>query len=212
MLQLSATRCSCIAILWVSLVSFVTITLCVASQRVFVVVRVYFVMTQSGNFWIHSRISSYFWFSVAAGHSNVTHMNVKLHVSLPAFLWTYNSFDLQLIILTYLRTYLLTYLLTYSIEQEYSLKSWQLLSLSKNSLLFMAPEGSLPCSRNPATGPYLGNDYRGQTVEPFYIYSTSSTEMLRFTCRQKVERNNRFHVIRSGARGHYWTKINIMFS
>jgi hypothetical protein len=35
MVQLSATRCSCIAILWVSLVSFATITLCVASQRVF---------------------------------------------------------------------------------------------------------------------------------------------------------------------------------
>jgi hypothetical protein len=35
--QLSATRCCCIAILWVSLVSFATITLCVA-QQVFVVV------------------------------------------------------------------------------------------------------------------------------------------------------------------------------
>jgi hypothetical protein len=33
-------------------VSFVAITLCVASQRVIVVV-VYFVMTQSGNLWIH---------------------------------------------------------------------------------------------------------------------------------------------------------------
>jgi hypothetical protein len=38
MVQLSATRCSCIAILWVSLVSFASITLCVASERVFVVV------------------------------------------------------------------------------------------------------------------------------------------------------------------------------
>jgi hypothetical protein len=42
--QLSATRCSCIAILWVSLVSFAAITLCVASQRVFIVMRVYFVI------------------------------------------------------------------------------------------------------------------------------------------------------------------------
>jgi hypothetical protein len=43
--QLSATRCNCIAILWVSLVSFATIILCVASQRVFVVVVVvYFVI------------------------------------------------------------------------------------------------------------------------------------------------------------------------
>jgi hypothetical protein len=57
MVQLFATRCSCIAILWVSLVSFDAITLCVASQRVFIVVSIYFVMTQSGNFWIHSRAS-----------------------------------------------------------------------------------------------------------------------------------------------------------
>jgi hypothetical protein len=39
-------------------VSFVAITLCVVSQRVFIVVVavVYFVMTQSGNFWIYPRI------------------------------------------------------------------------------------------------------------------------------------------------------------
>jgi hypothetical protein len=38
MVQLSANRCSCIAILCVSLVSFAAITLCVASQRVFVII------------------------------------------------------------------------------------------------------------------------------------------------------------------------------
>jgi hypothetical protein len=43
MVQLSATRCSCVAILCVSLVSFAAITLCVASQRVFSV-AVYFVI------------------------------------------------------------------------------------------------------------------------------------------------------------------------
>jgi hypothetical protein len=53
MVQLSATKCSCIAISWVSLVNFAAITLCVASQRVFIVVH--FSMTQSGNFWIHPR-------------------------------------------------------------------------------------------------------------------------------------------------------------
>jgi len=37
-------------------VSFDAITLSVASQRVFIVVVVYFFMTQSGNFWIHPRI------------------------------------------------------------------------------------------------------------------------------------------------------------
>jgi hypothetical protein len=42
--QLSATRCSCITILWVSLVSFVAVTLCVASQRVFIVLSLYFVI------------------------------------------------------------------------------------------------------------------------------------------------------------------------
>jgi hypothetical protein len=42
MVELSATRCSCIAILWVSLVSSATIILYVASQLVFIVVSVNF--------------------------------------------------------------------------------------------------------------------------------------------------------------------------
>jgi hypothetical protein len=42
MVRLSATRCSYIAIFLVSIVSFAFITLCVASQRVFIVVSVYF--------------------------------------------------------------------------------------------------------------------------------------------------------------------------
>jgi hypothetical protein len=41
MVQLPATRCSCIAILSVSIVSFAVITLCAVSQRVFIV---YFVI------------------------------------------------------------------------------------------------------------------------------------------------------------------------
>jgi hypothetical protein len=40
-------------------VSFAAINLCVASQRVFIVVVTYFVMTQSGNFWIHPRMPAY---------------------------------------------------------------------------------------------------------------------------------------------------------
>jgi hypothetical protein len=43
-------------------VSIAAITLCVASQRVFIVV--YFVMTQFGNFWIHRCI----YFGGADGH------------------------------------------------------------------------------------------------------------------------------------------------
>jgi len=57
MVELSTTKCSCIAILWVSLVNFTAITLYVAPQRVFIVaVVVYFVMTQSGNFWIQLHV------------------------------------------------------------------------------------------------------------------------------------------------------------
>jgi len=37
-------------------VRFAAIILCIASQRVFIVVVVYFVMIQSGNFSIHPRI------------------------------------------------------------------------------------------------------------------------------------------------------------
>jgi hypothetical protein len=44
MVQFSATRCSCIAIMWVSLVSSAAITLRVDSQWVFIVVSVYFVI------------------------------------------------------------------------------------------------------------------------------------------------------------------------
>jgi len=44
MVQLCTTRCRCIAILWASLVSFATITLCLASRQVFIVVSVYFVI------------------------------------------------------------------------------------------------------------------------------------------------------------------------
>jgi hypothetical protein len=55
MIELYDTKCSYIASLSVSLVSFAAITLCVASQQVFTLVSIYFGMTQSGNFWIHPR-------------------------------------------------------------------------------------------------------------------------------------------------------------
>jgi hypothetical protein len=48
MVQLSATMCSCIAILWVSLMSFAAITLCVAFQRLFI--AVYFVIDSGRKF------------------------------------------------------------------------------------------------------------------------------------------------------------------
>jgi hypothetical protein len=53
MVQLSASRCSYIAILWASLVSFAAITLCVASQECLLLYIS--LSTQSGNFWLHPR-------------------------------------------------------------------------------------------------------------------------------------------------------------
>jgi hypothetical protein len=47
MVQLSTTRCSCITILWVGLVSFAAITLCVASQQVFIVVFHYWLSPET---------------------------------------------------------------------------------------------------------------------------------------------------------------------
>jgi len=57
MIQLSANKCSFIAILWDSLVSFAAIILFVASQRVFTFI-VYFLPTQSWNVLIHPPIWS----------------------------------------------------------------------------------------------------------------------------------------------------------
>jgi len=53
MVQLSAIRCSCITILWISLVSFATITLCVASQWAFIVVKHIYHYGLSPDFRIH---------------------------------------------------------------------------------------------------------------------------------------------------------------
>jgi len=54
MVELSATRWSCIAILWVSLVSFADIILCVASQRVIIVVTATDLIIESvRKLWIH---------------------------------------------------------------------------------------------------------------------------------------------------------------
>jgi hypothetical protein len=50
MVQLSATRCSCITTLWVSLFSFAAITFCVTSQQVFIVAVVYFIMTETSGY------------------------------------------------------------------------------------------------------------------------------------------------------------------
>jgi len=61
MVHLSAVRCSCIAILWVSLVSFAAVTLCVASQRVYNVVSVHFLIDSVRKIWIHPRIFSDSW-------------------------------------------------------------------------------------------------------------------------------------------------------
>jgi hypothetical protein len=56
MVHLSDSRFSCTAILWVSLVSFAAITLCIASQRVFIVASIFRYRLKSGDFWICPRI------------------------------------------------------------------------------------------------------------------------------------------------------------
>jgi hypothetical protein len=53
MVQLSAARCSCIAILWLSIVSFDAITFMLLLECLFLFISL---STQSGNFWIHPRI------------------------------------------------------------------------------------------------------------------------------------------------------------
>jgi hypothetical protein len=54
MVEPFATRCSFIAILWVSLVCFTAITLCVAFQWEFIFISL---STQSQKFWVHVRMS-----------------------------------------------------------------------------------------------------------------------------------------------------------
>jgi hypothetical protein len=68
MVQLSATRCSCIAILWVSLVSFAAITLRIASQRVFVVVFSIWLSPETFGFTLVATCSLFHFSTVMAGH------------------------------------------------------------------------------------------------------------------------------------------------
>jgi hypothetical protein len=63
-----------------------------------------------------------------------------------------HMFENNLILYTYLFTYLLNYLLTHGAEPF--LRRSQICSYSTISQHFMEPEGSLPCSQKPSTGPY----------------------------------------------------------
>jgi hypothetical protein len=70
-------------------VSFATITLCVASQRVFIVVREYLFMTQSGDFWIHPRTRMFtlrtFRIYVTRDQNKMVKVKVKVKLSLCSF-------------------------------------------------------------------------------------------------------------------------------
>jgi hypothetical protein len=83
MVQLSATRCICIAILWASLVSFAALTLCIASHLVFLLVSI--VMTQSGNFWIPPRMSPK-WFLRFRFSSQNTDVYFPMYIAWPLLL------------------------------------------------------------------------------------------------------------------------------
>jgi hypothetical protein len=56
MVQFSATWCSFIAILGVNLASFAALTFCAVSQRMFIVVSVYFVIDSVRKLWIRPRM------------------------------------------------------------------------------------------------------------------------------------------------------------
>jgi len=61
-------------------------------------------------------------------------------------LLTYIHTFLLTYLLTYLLIYFLTYLLSYLLHAGESLRSWPVLSWSRNFPHFMEPEGSLPHS------------------------------------------------------------------
>jgi len=76
MIQLSATRCNCVAILWVSLMGFAAISLCVASQRAVPNISVYFII---GKFWIHPRIGRGFSRPHRTFCANSCHSTTRCH-------------------------------------------------------------------------------------------------------------------------------------
>jgi hypothetical protein len=89
MVQLSATRCSCIAILWVSLVIFDAITLFVASQRVIPKLSVYFVIDSDLKL---LDTPSYIAFLVT-DYQKHTQSNAMEHgAKCPSIAWVYTSF------------------------------------------------------------------------------------------------------------------------
>jgi hypothetical protein len=60
------------------------------------------------------------------------------------------------------------YLLTYG--AEHFLRNRQLCSHPRTSQHFMEPEGSLPCSQEPSTGPYPESD-RSSPYHPIFLRS-----------------------------------------
>jgi hypothetical protein len=72
-------------------VSFAAITICVASQRVFIVVGAYFVMTDSENFWMHPRmrrhVTRHTWRSV----TSPTNFCIRIYRLRRTFLTLYKS-------------------------------------------------------------------------------------------------------------------------
>jgi len=85
MVQLSATSCSYIAMLWVSLLSFAAITLYVASQRVFIVVYFVFVSIRK-LLYIPSYIVVVYGFLHASGnHSTWCNASGRVLCALPFY-------------------------------------------------------------------------------------------------------------------------------
>jgi hypothetical protein len=107
--------------------------------------------------WTRWRRKSYYCPSGESNPSRSAYNLVSILSGLPRFLGT--------VITTYLPTYLLTHSLTPCCR--ILLEKLTVTQLVKYyPVFFMEPEGSLPCSQKPATGPYLSQPFPFRPIDP----------------------------------------------
>jgi len=69
-----------------------------------------------------------------------------------------------------------TYIASYRKQQQLFYGAEKLTTQSQNSPQFTQPEGSLPCSQEPVTGPYPKPDNPARTLQKSILYEPSSSE------------------------------------